>query len=52
MKGGWDVKRENAKRSSGHYEAKKEAMDAGRRMSINQGTELIPQSQGWNNSKS
>lgn len=24
------------------YETKKEAMDAGRRMSINQGTELIP----------
>ena len=40
--GGWDVKRENAKRSSGHYETKKEAMEAGRRMSINQGTELIP----------
>ena len=40
-KGGWDVKRENAKRSSGHYETKKEAMEAGRRMSINQGTELI-----------
>lgn len=40
--GGWDVKRENAKRSSGHYGTKKEAMDAGRRMSINQGTELIP----------
>ena len=40
--GGWDVKRENAKRSSGHYETKKEAMDAGRRMSIHQGTELIP----------
>ena len=34
--GGWDVKRENAKRSSGHYETKKEAMEAGRRMSINQ----------------
>lgn len=40
--GGWDVKRENAKRASGHYETKKEAMDAGRRISINQGTELIP----------
>ena len=36
--GGWDVKRENAKRSSGHYETKKEAMEAGRRMSIKQGT--------------
>lgn len=39
--GGWDVKRENAKRASGHYETKQEAMDAGRRMSVNQGTELI-----------
>ena len=39
--GGW-VKRENAQRASGHYDTKKEAMDAGRRMSINQGTELIP----------
>ena len=36
------MKRENEKRSSGHYETKKEAMDAGWRMSINQGTELIP----------
>ena len=25
--GGWDVKRENAKRSSGHYDTKKEAME-------------------------
>ena len=40
--GGWDVKRENAKRNSGHYDTKQEAMEAGRRMSINQGTELIP----------
>lgn len=40
--GGWDVKRENAKRSSGHYDTKQEAMEAGRRMSINQKTELIP----------
>lgn len=40
--GGWDLKRENAKRSSGHYDTKQEAMEAGRRMSINQGTELIP----------
>ena len=40
--GGWDVMRENAKRSSGHYDTKQEAMEAGRRMSINQGAELIP----------
>lgn len=40
--GGWDVKRENAKRASGHYDTKQEAMEAGRRMSINGNTELIP----------
>ena len=30
--GGWDVRRENAKRSSGHYDTKQEAMDAGRKI--------------------
>ena len=40
--GGWDVKRENAKRASGHYETKAEAMKAGREMSRNANTELIP----------
>ena len=40
--GGWDVKRENAKRARGHYETKAEAMKAGREMSRNANTELIP----------
>ena len=39
---GWDVKREHAQRSSGHFDTKKEAIEAGRRISTNQGTELIP----------
>ena len=38
----WDVKREHAERVSGRYATKAEAMAAGRRMSINQGTELVP----------
>ena len=39
--GGWDIKRENAQRISGHYETKADAEAAARRMSINGGTELI-----------
>lgn len=39
--GGWDVKRNNAVRSSGHYDTKAEAVDHGRKMSQNQGTEFI-----------
>ncbi len=39
--GGWDVKRENAERASGHYRTKAEAEAAGRAMSINGNTELI-----------
>ncbi len=39
--GGWDVKRNNAERSSGHYETKQQAVDAGRKISQNQGTEFI-----------
>lgn len=38
--GGWDVKRGGADRASGHYEQKKDAVDAGREMSRNQQTEL------------
>ena len=40
--GGWDVKRDHAKRSSGHFDTKEDAMNAGRRISRNQNTELIP----------
>lgn len=39
--GGWDVKRNNADRASGHYETKQQAVDAGRKISQNQGTEFI-----------
>ncbi len=40
-KGGWDVKRGGALRASGHYDTKQQAIDAGRRISRNQKTELV-----------
>jgi len=39
-RGGWDVKRGGASRASGHFDTKKNAVDAGRDISRNQGTEL------------
>ena len=39
--GGWDVKRNNCKRSSGHFETKQEAVDRAREISRNQNTELV-----------
>ena len=39
--GGWDVKRNNAQRSSLHAETKAEAVRAGRQIRRNQGTEFI-----------
>lgn len=39
--GGWDVKRDHAARSSGHFETKDEAVNVGRRISQNQETEFI-----------
>jgi len=39
--GGWDVKRDGASRSSGHFESKQDAIDAGRRISQNQETEFV-----------
>ena len=39
--GGWDVKRNGAKRASAHSETKSEAMRIGRQISKNQGTEMI-----------
>jgi len=39
--GGWDVRRENAQRSSVHAETKKEAEDKGRQISQRQKTELV-----------
>lgn len=38
--GGWDVKRGGAGRASSHYDTKQEAIDRGREISRNQGTEL------------
>ena len=39
--GGWDVKRSGSQRASGHWDTKKEAVDEGRIISRNQGTELV-----------
>lgn len=39
--GGWDVKCSGARRASGHFSTKGQAVDAGRRISRNQGTEFI-----------
>ncbi len=39
--GGWDVRRDNAKRASAHADTKEEAIKKGRDISKNQGTELI-----------
>ncbi|HWQ43058.1 DUF2188 domain-containing protein [Desulfosporosinus fructosivorans] len=39
--GGWDVKRGGGQRSSGYFDTKKEAVDAGREISRNQGTEFL-----------
>ena len=36
--GGWDVKKDGATRSSGHFDKKQDAVDAGRKISQNQGT--------------
>ena len=40
LDGGWDVKKGGACRASGHYDTKKEAVDQGRQISKNQGTEF------------
>jgi hypothetical protein len=39
--GGWDVKKGGGDRSSGHFDRKQDAIDAGRKISQNQGTELV-----------
>jgi len=39
-KGGWDVKRGGAEKSSGHFDKKQDAVERAREISINQGTEL------------
>ncbi|HMM46129.1 MAG TPA: DUF2188 domain-containing protein [Candidatus Macondimonas sp.] len=39
-KGGWDLKRGGGERATSHHETKREAVDAGRKVSRAQGTEL------------
>ena len=39
--GGWDVKKGGSNRASGHFGTKQEAIDAGREISRNQGTEFF-----------
>lgn len=40
LSGGWDVKRGGSERASSHHETKREAIDEGRIVSRNQGTEF------------
>ena len=39
--GGWDVRRSNSERSSGHFDRKQDAIDTGREISRNQKTEFV-----------
>lgn len=39
--GGWNVKRGGAERASIHTNTKQQAIDAGRQISLNQGTEFV-----------
>jgi uncharacterized protein YdaT len=39
--GGWDVKKSGSNRASGHFDTKRDAVDAGRKISRNQGTEFV-----------
>jgi hypothetical protein len=39
-RGGWDIRRGGASRSSGHFDTKREAVDRGRELSRNAQTEL------------
>jgi len=38
---GWDIKKGGAKRSSGHYDRKKDAINKAREISRNQNSELV-----------
>jgi len=40
-KGGWDIKKGDGTRSSGHFDKKTNAIDAGRKISQNQHSELV-----------
>jgi hypothetical protein len=41
LEGGWDIKKTGAEKSSGHFDRKDDAVDRGREISRNQGTELV-----------
>ena len=41
QEGGWDVRRERAERSSGHFDRKDDAMERGRELAKNNATELV-----------
>jgi len=45
QRGGWDVRRGGSERSSEHCDRKQDAIDRGREISQNQGTELIVHNQ-------
>ena len=40
-RGGWDIRRNDSSRSSGHFERKQDAINTGRQISRNQKTELF-----------
>lgn len=40
--GGWDVKKGGSERASRHFDRKEDAMNYGRKVSKNQGSEFIP----------
>ena len=39
--GGWDIKQSGGERSSGHFERKQDAINRGREISRNKGTEFV-----------
>ena len=40
-KGGWDAKSEGAERAASHHDTQQEAIDAGRQIARNRGSELV-----------
>jgi len=50
--GGWNVKRGGGSRSSAHFDRKQDAIDRGREISRNQGSELVIHNQDGKISRS
>jgi uncharacterized protein YdaT len=46
-KGGWDIKKTGADRSSGHFENKQDAINRARQICQKQGTELVIHGKDW-----